>query len=195
MQTPRRVFCLSRTVAAALALLLLGTVLVMGGGIGFLNAPALLFTGGLTFCLLLGTFGRDYLTFIPDSILTLFSTPAEPVPRYADIARHGSRYAMAGAVIGSLIGFMQLLRHLDCPSSIGVGLALTFLPILYGLLLSEVVFAWLYKAYADGTELACAPPLGSRTLVLAAVVVGILIAVFLVMLLAFAHLDAYPRYG
>ena len=150
MGSPKRRFSLSRTVAVLGMLLLFGGAIVSGGGTGFIDLPSLLPTFGFTFFLLLGSFGVDFLKFIPDAIITLFMTPSTPLPRYAEIARFGSRYAVASAVIVTLLNFIQMLQNLDDPGMIGAGISITLLPILYALFLSEVIFALLYKVYADG---------------------------------------------
>ena len=183
MKAPSRRFSVSRTVAVLLALCLIGGTIALGGGAAeFVNIPAFLLTCGLTFLLLLGTFGSDFLKFLPDSILTLFATPSEPVPRYADIARFGSRYAIAGAAIATVVGLVQMLSNLSDPSSIGHGMAVSLQPILYALVLSEVIFALLYKVYSDGGEPEDSPPLAVRTLVIVLIGMAVFIATFFLMM-------------
>ncbi len=194
MNAPSRKFSLSRSIAVVLMLFPIGFLLTAVDGIGmFVNIPALLLTGGFVFLLLLGTFGTDFLKFLPDSILTLFSTPSQPIPRYADIARFGSRYAVAGAAIATFISFIQMLNNLSDPSGIGIAMASALAPILYALVLSEVFFAMLYKVYSDGGEPKDSPPLATRTPAIAMIVLGALVASFVVMLMAHGTFEATPH--
>ena len=170
-----------------MAILLVWGIIATGGGAGFVNLPAFMITFGFSFFLLLGTFGTDYLKFIPDSILTIFATPLEPIPRYADIARFGSRYSVAGAVIATLVGFIQMLRNLNDPSTIGLGMAVALLPMLYALVLSEVIFAMLYKVYSDGGEPKDSPPLATITLAITLIALGVFFTLLFIMLFAFSN--------
>ena len=176
-----RKFSLSRTISVILISLLIGGFIAVYGGEQFFILPVLLMTVGFTFCLLLGTFGRDFLKFIPDSILTLFSTPSEPIPRYADIARYASRYIVAGAAIASLIVFIQMLREMSDPKSISHGMVASLLPLLYALVFSEVVFALLYKIYSDGNAPRDTPPLAAKTLAIIFILCGVLFSTFIIM--------------
>lgn len=50
------------------------------------------------------------------------------------------RYAPAFGMIGTLVGLVAMLRNMDDPSRIGVGMAAALLTTLYGALLANVVF-------------------------------------------------------
>ena len=52
-----------------------------------------------------------------------------------------SDLALAAGAIGTLIGLTQMLQQLDDPSKIGPAMAVALLTMLYGVFLSEVVFA------------------------------------------------------
>ena len=114
----------------------------------FMNAPSLLLTVGVTFFLLLGTYGTTFLRFVPDAALTFFTVRDAPNLLFADIAKTGSRYILGCGVLGTLIGFVQMLHTLDDPSQVGGGMALSLLTILYAVLSSELGFAFLYKVYS-----------------------------------------------
>ncbi len=122
--------------------------IIIGGGAGFLNVPALMITCGTTFFLLLGVYRKDFLTFIPDSIATFFTVSPMPNPVFADIAKTGSRFIIGTGVVGTLIGFIQILRNLSDPSAIGAGMAVALLTSLYAILIAEIYFAFLYKVYS-----------------------------------------------
>jgi hypothetical protein len=163
MDKPKRKFCMSRVLAAVLTVLLLLNVGAASGGLGiYFDMPSFLLVILLPGALLLGTFGRDFLRFIPDSVVTLFMTPEKPIERYADIARFGSRYAISAAAIVSLMGIVGMLTDLSDPSSIGVGIATAVLPLLYGLIMSELYFGVLYKVYSEGGKMSGVPPLGVK---------------------------------
>jgi hypothetical protein len=122
--------------------------IVIGGGAGFMNIPALLITCGLPFSLLLGLYGDDYIKFIADAIATLFTVSHNPNPKFADIAKTGSRLTIGAGVLGTLVGLIQMLRNLEDPSAIGMGMSVALLTSLYAIFMSEVLYAFLYKAYS-----------------------------------------------
>ena len=161
---------------------------VMGGGAGFVHAPGIFIIFLSTFMLLLATFGHDYLKFLPDSFLTLFCIPVTPIPRYADICRFGSRYAIASSLITVFISYIGMLRHIDDPSSIGAGFSLIITPILYALILSEVVFVYLHKSYSDGEESNHpTPPIPMSILSILVYGAGALLLSFVTLYYAFIH--------
>ena len=160
---------------------------VMGGGAGFVHAPGIFIIFLSTFMLLLATFGQDYLKFLPDSFLTLFCIPASPIPRYADICRFGSRYAIASSLIAVFISYIGMLQNLDDPSTIGAGFSLIITPILYALILSEVVFVYLHQSYSDGEESNHTPPIPMSILSILIYGAGALFLSFVTLYYAFIH--------
>ncbi len=182
---PPRRFSPCRSFATGMCFLGFFATLHLGGGAVFIDIPSALIACGLPFFLLLGLFGKTYLRFIPDAFLTFFTIPAAPNPEYADIAKTGSRLVIGAGVLGTLIGLIQLLSNLNDPSSIGQGMAIALLTSLYAIFISEIIFAFLYKAYS----LPGPPPNKSSTLPLAnlgipIVVLTWIITVFFIFLLA-----------
>jgi len=180
-------FSLSRLIANLCIAGLILCAVWMGGGMGiFLNIPAVMLTLGVTFFLLLATYGEDFVRFVPDAALTFLGLSTGPNARFADIARSGSRFVIGAGAIATVIGYVKMLATLDDPSQIGMGMAVAMLAILYALLLSEIVFAFLYEAYRprDGDEQPS--PLPYRSVGIGAAVVGMLMILFLMLLGTFA---------
>ena len=160
----------------------------MGGGYQyFIHLPAAILLFCFVFFVLLCTFEKDFLMFIPHSILSLFFTPEAPVAKYAEISKYGSRYTIAGALIIMLIGYIQMLVQMKDPGNIGLGLAMTLLPAFYALLFSEVFFVIVYKAYCskDSEGSTKEPSFQIRTLFLFLFVIGIICVTCVIFLLAF----------
>ena len=130
-----------------------GVILIGGGTPMFFHIPSIMFTLGIAFFLLLGTYGRDFVRFIPDAVLTLVSKPTEANERFAEIALTGARYVIGAGVLGALIGVIQMLRNLERPDQIGAGMAVALLSVFYAVIASEIFFAYLYKAYSDGGKI------------------------------------------
>lgn len=139
------------------AAVVIGALVATGGITTFVHVPSAMFVFGLTCALLLGSFGKDFLKFIPDSLLTLFSSPPAPVPRFAEIARFGGRYAVGAGVIAVIIGTVQTLRNVTDLRIIGIGLGTALISIFYASLASQIFFALMYKAYSDGDKTETAP--------------------------------------
>lgn len=178
-----RRFSLCRTTATlGISFILVFCIASGGGGSCFIHLPSMFITIGICFLLLLGTYGVEFLKFIPDSLLTLFFTPAEPNARYAEIAAFGSRYVIAGGVICTMIGLIQMLRNLSSPEQIGSGMAVALLAPLYALFVSEFVFAFVYKAYSDETSESSGKPLPVRNALLPLIIAGLIIVIFVLSL-------------
>ncbi len=170
----KRTFSIYHLVATAgvLAIVIFG-IYINGSLLWFVNIPSALTVIGITFFLLLGNFGADFLKFIPDSFLTFFSKPVKPIPRYAEIAQFGSRYSVGAGILGTLIGLIQMFFQMDDPSSLGPALGIALLTIFYALFLSEIYFAFLYKAYTDG-ETHNNKPLSMKPTILSFLVLSII---------------------
>ena len=108
----------------------------------------MMITFGIGFFMMLASFKGDFLRFIPDSFLTLFTTPPAPSARYAEMARYGGRYSLAAGLIGTLIGVIQMLRNMTDPQALGSGAAVALITVLYAVLASELFFAFIYKVYS-----------------------------------------------
>ncbi|MFC1677403.1 MotA/TolQ/ExbB proton channel family protein, partial [Planctomycetota bacterium] len=167
---------------AGATFLIVGAIAVGAGAAMFINLPSLAITFGITFFMLLAAFGKDFLKFIPDSLATLICTPQEANPRFAEIAAHGARYVIGAGVIGTMIGIIQMLSNLSDPSGIGAGMATALLTIFYAVITSELLFAYLHKAYSDGNKTETTKPLPASNIALPGIVTSILIIAFLIML-------------
>ncbi len=178
--------------------------IIMGGGAGFINIPAMMITVGgslaatmINFPLpkILGTMGvvrkafadagydyaalfktmsdfavrarRDGMLALEDDIegirdpfmkkgfqMAVDGSPAELIKALMEedidnmLERHQvghgifkalGNFAPAFGMIGTLIGLIQMLRELDDPSSIGLGMAVALLTTLYGALVANMV--------------------------------------------------------
>lgn len=61
--------------------------------------------------------------------------------RSAGVLRRASEVSPAMGLIGTLIGLIQMLGHLDDPAAIGPGMAVALITTFYGAVLSTLVFA------------------------------------------------------
>jgi type III secretory pathway component EscS len=187
--TNKRQFSLRHTVATCGASLFVLGAVVAGGGAGFFNVPSLLITLGLPFFLLFGIHGSTFLGFLVDGALTLFSEPPKRDlnKTYQQIILQFCRFTFGAGVLGTLIAFIQMLRNLEDPSSIGMGFSVALLTVLYALLASEVYLAFLYFAYAEKPE--TPQPISSKGTTLAAGVIALALILFFAMMLIFCPSD------
>lgn len=124
--------------------------IVVGGVPGaFIDIPSAMIVLAPTFFLLLMVYGKDYLHFIPYSIVALFSKNVEPDPLFAKIAETGSRYVIASGSIGTSIGIITMLQCLDDPAKIGSGMAVALLSLFYSLIISEFYFISVYNTFSS----------------------------------------------
>jgi flagellar motor component MotA len=170
------------------AALLAGT-LAMSGGPVLLNLPAAMFTVGMSFFLLLATFPNNFVRFVTDSVLTLFTLPPKANAEFADIARFGSRYVIGAGIVGSVTGLVQMLHNLDDLSGIGAGMAVCVLTVLYAVIASEFFFAFLYKAYSEGDTAGNRRPVPLTNIGILVFGMGTLFAACSFMMLAFSLAD------
>jgi chemotaxis protein MotA len=61
--------------------------------------------------------------------------------RSASVLRRAAEVAPAMGLIGTLVGLVQMLAHLDNPAAIGPGMAVALLTTFYGAVLGNMVFA------------------------------------------------------
>ena len=110
---------------------------------------------GLTSLFLLSVYKKDFLSFIPYSLLCLFCAPTSPQPRHASIAKTAVRTTAAVGAIGLIVGMIFMLGALsDNPDGVGAGMAVALLTVLYGLVLGELFFGMVYYVSSQ------APPAG-----------------------------------
>ncbi|MCP4377793.1 MAG: hypothetical protein GY794_16655 [bacterium] len=142
-----------RLIALVGVAFLFGRVIRFSGfEISILASPsALAIILGFPFFMLLGSYGVDFLKFIPASIQCFGGKPSRPDHRYAEIAKFGSRYIIAGAVIYGLMGTMNMLANLSDPSGLGTGLSKVMIGPFYAVVISELFFAFVYMAFSDSS--------------------------------------------
>ena len=166
---------------------LLLSIRIGGGYQYFIHLPAAIFLFCFVFSVLLCTFEKDFLMFIPHSVLSLFFTPRAPIAKYAEISKYGSRYTIGAALIIMLIGYIQMLVHMKDPDNIGLALSLTLLPAFYALLFSEVFFVIVHKAYCtkDIGSPTKEPSFQIRSMLLFLAVIGIICITCVIFIMAF----------
>ncbi len=181
----KRSISLSHCVGTAGTVFVMVGAIAIGGGAGFIDVPSVMITLGAPGFLLLGNYGRDYLAFMSDSILTLFSKPPQPIPLYVEIAKAGSRYVVGGGVAGTLIGLIQMLRNLGDPSAIGMGMAVALITILYAVFASEFYFAFMIVEYSPKSERGTNGNESGRSLSLIAIGLGAMLLALVAFLASF----------
>ncbi len=146
----RSVFSLTRLLSVVCLLgLFLGPAFYQGWLFSLLDAYSAIFVMGGTCAILLYSFEGAFVRFIPRSLSLVFCKNRVADPQFATIAKAGSRYVIAIGAVGSIIGFVAMLQSLADPFNLGKGMAVVVLSLLYGVVLSELVFIPLAKAYSD----------------------------------------------
>lgn len=185
--TQSRGFSPCRMIGLAGAMtVIIGAIVAGGGAQAFIHIPSIVFLFGITFFILLATFGADFLRFIPQSLLTFVSYHPQPNPRFAEIALFASRSVMGVGLLGLLIGLVQMLQNLSNPADLGAGMAVALLTVFYAVVISEVFCAFLYRAYSDRRVLASNKVLPLRSAATAALATTLTLIVFFVLLTSFA---------
>ena len=137
---------------------------------------------GLTSLFLLSVYKKDFLSFIPYSLLCLFCAPTSPQPRHASIAKTAVRITGAVGAIGLIVGMIFMLGALsDNPDGVGAGMAVALLTVLYGLVLGELFFGMVYYVSSQ------APPAGDSeaNLPVAGLLIGFLSSMAGILMLFF----------
>ena len=137
---------------------------------------------GLTSLFLLSVYKKDFLSFIPYSLLCLFCAPTSPQPRHASIAKTAVRTTGAVGAIGLIVGMIFMLGALsDNPDGVGAGMAVALLTVLYGLVLGELFFGMVYYVSSQ------APPAGDSeaNLPVAGLLIGFLSSMAGILMLFF----------
>ena len=182
-ETQGKKFSFCRLIGLAGAtFLIVGAIAAGAGAAMFINLPSLAITLGVTFFMLLAAFGKDFLRFIPRSILAFVSRDPEPNPRFAEIALFTSRYIIRAGLIGMLIGLIKMLMNLSNPKDIGAGMAIALLTPFYAIITSEIFCAFLYKAYSAGDQSPQSKPLPLKNVALPAAVTALTLILFFVLI-------------
>lgn len=125
-------------VSAAASLLLFSVA--MGGPLSAtVDLPSLVFVGGLTAAILVGTHG---FSGVFQSIRTLgFGGTKDDQELAIAFFMHAGGVAVCAGVMGSLLGYVQMLRNLSDPNTIGPAAAVALLTTLYGVATSIAAFS------------------------------------------------------
>ncbi|MFC2140529.1 MotA/TolQ/ExbB proton channel family protein [Candidatus Auribacterota bacterium] len=117
--------------------LIMGAILLGGGN--FFNIPSLVICIGLPIGLSIASAGLADLGPALLSLRSLFITPRDSdlKARNAQVLRDMISYAYAAGVIGTMIGWIQMLSGFNDFSLIGIGFALSVLTIFYSIIISE----------------------------------------------------------
>ena len=153
------VFSLPRCLSVACLFgLLVRPVFYQGWLLSLFDAYSAFFVMGGTAAILLYSFEGAFVRFIPRSLSLVFCKNKVANSEFATIAKAGSRYVIAIGSVGSIIGFVAMLQKLSDPSHLGKGMAVVVLSLLYGVVLCELVFISLAKAYSDSESQADVTP-------------------------------------
>jgi len=124
-------------------------LLAMADPIIFINVPSVLIVVGGTMAMTLVSFPLQYVVGLIGFYMYAFRPPRadanrEKVERELEkgILAFGriKTYALATGWIGTLIGAVLMLQHLDDPAKIGPGVAVMLLCPLYGTIMAYLLF-------------------------------------------------------
>lgn len=127
---------------ALLALAICPAILIGGTGLIFVNPPSLIICVWVTTALGIMSFGlKDFVRGTWVLRVLLVKVPRENLCSCGPAVLRGLIVHMyASALIGSLIGMVQMLANLEDPAQIGGGLAIMLICPFYAVLLSEGLF-------------------------------------------------------
>lgn len=111
-------------------------VILTGGQL--LNLESAVLVLGITPAALLLSFGSG----LGSAFKAIFTRNPAPDTMKLGIAvfERGKSFAVAGGVLGTLIGWVLMLKALDDPAAIGPSVAVVFMALFYGLLLAYGLF-------------------------------------------------------
>ena len=182
-------FSIFRTIATAGVVFLTWYALsVTRDSLLFVHVPSFVFPFGICFFLMLGSYGTDYLRFIPASLAVLFCDPSRPDRRYAEMAKSASRFAIAAAMAVCLVGVISMSPYLYDPRGRGAGLACSMIPPFYAILASELFFALVYKAFAGSDP--NSPGVGTlpiSNILIPVAILGFMVGIFFMLLAMMSH--------
>lgn len=101
----------------------------------------------------------------------------------------GSRAAIGFGLMGQLIGFVTMLANLSDPSAIGPAMAVSLLSILYGVGVSEILFAPMMSRLLVGSKVHPGTIRKMGFIYLAVCVVLLLITTFFMFMLSFSNYE------
>ncbi|MCP4377794.1 MAG: hypothetical protein GY794_16660 [bacterium] len=175
-------FSIFRLIATTGIVYLIWFMLPEGGGIYF-HIPSMVFPFGVCFFLMLGLYGKEYLAFIPASLLVLVSNPSRADHRHAEIAKNASKFVIAAGVVFGLMDVMRMLPYLYDPGGLGMGMSVSMVPVFHAILASELFLAMVYRAFTKPEpDAPTANPLPMSNLMIPVIVFGFMIGLSFVLL-------------
>ena len=131
---------------------LIGTALVvaaitLGSAFqSFLDAPSALLVLGLTVCVPLANFSIREVMDAIGAALGSGPIAAEETRQHTSVLQTIRMAAAGSGIIGTFIGLIQMLSHMENPSKIGPAMAVALLTFLYGVSISEMVIGpWINR--------------------------------------------------
>lgn len=112
----------------------------------FFDLKIALFVLGAPFLMLLGTYQKDFLRFIPNALLALCSESEEADPLYADICSSGIRNTVGAGIVATVGMIMAVFLAGTKPTAMGKAMAGGVLALFYAFLVAGV-FSYLYDVY------------------------------------------------
>jgi len=178
--------------------------LIMAGGSfeAFIDLPSVVFLvlvvgGGLAFS---GALPTGFAA-VAASMTGQRVTDPHRLRRYLQSLDAAYQLTWAAAIVGMFCGLIAMLTHMSDPSSIGSGMAVAMVPMLYSAVVAELLISPLRRALvlasteADDPQPAArtAPAVGhARAAAIASVVVAVLI--FFITLAAFSEIKSDREY-
>ena len=123
------------------AIVLLGTcaAIMFGGSVlNFIDFPSLTLVLSLTLGVTLWSCSMQDISMALRAALFGGSLEESDAVRGQAVFNRAADGAVASGMLGTLIGLVQMLRHLDDPTVIGPAMAVALLTLLYGVLLGEL---------------------------------------------------------
>ena len=172
-----------------IALVVVG--ILFGGPLaGFVDLPSILIVGGFILGGALASFPFQYIFRTISQYLGNEKMDEQQAQKAHYFFSTLANRSLAGGMVGTLIGLVNMLQNLDDPSAIGPAMAVALLCPFYGTLAGEVIFR---SAAADCLFRADGVPLksnrGASTLLFHVLTLLLVLSAFFVMLLAFADFN------
>jgi len=131
----------------ALVSVMFGFMIAGGNPLALLHLSEMVMIAGFTSFSLLAIYRGDFLLFIPDALGAFFRRP-KPSERFEEIARSGQRYAIASGILAFVLGMNNTMTSLiEGMEVVGYKIAASLTAIFLAIILSELIFGFLVKAY------------------------------------------------
>jgi len=125
----------------------------------FINFPSIIFVGGILIGGILISFGCSLpLKALKKALQKEGVKDRNELKEYVNVCTMASRLSIAAGILGTFIGFIQTLVLTDDPKTFGPSIAVALITVLYGALLSELVFqplkhSFIAKSAENGTRI------------------------------------------